>query len=552
MRVPSYDGGAVQEEGIPVVPMQKSLPVDTFGGGEATQKLTNSVTSFADKIKQDADQMAVLDAENQYSTLETQKLYDPNTGALFKKGKAAFPVKETTLSALNEGASNIEQKLANNTQKEAFRRRSQQRMQDAGRTLDQHVGSEMLQFDTENTQSFLDNRKDHAVKNFQDLDQVEGALQDSQGAVIQFGNRNGKGQEWIDQHTLDASSKISLGVVTQMVDNDMAPDARDYLKENAEHFNPEDLKKAHDLVKIVATKAEALKLSDEIFSKYSDSESKAYKALTEIEKPEVRMAARDQLKERFTEQDQAKTHDDNSLYLGLYNQLSGGAKITDTDIYRQMQSLTPERQEALKRVASGEATKTDPELNYKLVQMSSHPETYSKFQKVNLNDPVYRAGLSQADLLKWQDRQGKTFDDDQMKDLRSTKESVESVYSQAGLEIPKEYYKKDSTEAVQYNKFLDAVDAEVKRSGDSSPTNKAKIARDLIKEEIINKRGLPFGIFDVKRKRFDINPEDVDVNDLDPAVIKKLKTNLKLGGLDPENEANLKEAYAEALKAGLL
>lgn len=554
-RVPGiYESGGVNESAIPVPQQQQNQSIETFGGGQATEKLNNSAVGFVEKIKQDADQVAVQDALNQYSNYETKRLYDPKEGALFKKGKDAFPVKETTLSSLNEDASGIEDKLSNNAQKMAFRKHSQERMADAGRTLDRHVGSEMSQFDEETTKSFLDNNYNTAIANFQDMNQVEKAIQGSQAATIDFANRNGKGQDWITEHTLGASSKISLGVVKEMVERDMASGAKEFFDHNKEHFNGPDLIEADKLLKIGTTKAEALKRSDELFARFPSSQSSAYAALQDIKEPAVRIATRDQLKERFTEQDQAKAHDDNALYLNLYNKLSHGAKVTDTDFMVQMERLTPERQKALKDVADG-ANKTDPEYNYKLVQLSSHPETYKKFQQIDFNDPINRIKLSNEDLKKWQDRQGKTFDDDQMKGLRTIKETVENIYGEAGLQVPDPRYstgKPGGDDFIRYNKFLDEIENQVKRTGDNSPDNKAKIARDLVKDEIINKRHLPFGLLDVKQKRFQISPADVDLTDIEPAVINKLKTNLRLGGLDPDNEENLREAYAEAAKAGLL
>lgn len=440
-RIPIYDGGAVQEEAIPVPQRQKALPVENFGGGQATELLNKSIVGFQEKIKQDADQVAVLDADRQLSDYESKRLYDPKDGALNKKGKDAFPVKETTMSALNEDVSNIEGKLSNNAQKAAFRRRYTDRLGEIGRTLDKHVGAEMSEFDKTNTQSFLDNRYEYAVKNFQDMSQVEKSLKESQQATIDYAGRNGKPQEWIDQKNLDASSKITLGVMNQMLDNDQYVDARDFYKENKEHFNAADAARAHDLIKAGTLKGESKAMAEDIFAN-SRNYKEARQKLSQSAKdnPELYDATEDRLTNLYAKQKQAKDYDDANRYESAFN-IAEKNKSVDSIPVNLWNSLSGEDHIKIKKAINDPdniAPNSDAYLNAKM--MAATPETRKEFLESypgKLRGAVTPTELKDI-MTDWTGLKNKDADTTNKLDTYYTKDQLEkSMLLQAGIDISK-------------------------------------------------------------------------------------------------------------------
>ena len=79
--------------------VSSSAPLSAFGGGDAlestnqaTQGFTNNMMKLALEQKQKADQVVVLDGDNQMANAENFILRDPEKGALNKRGKDAFGV----------------------------------------------------------------------------------------------------------------------------------------------------------------------------------------------------------------------------------------------------------------------------------------------------------------------------------------------------------------------------------------------------------------------------------------------------------------------------
>jgi hypothetical protein len=439
-RVPTYEGDAVRQEALPVVQRQKQLPLETFGGGQSQEKLSNAVLGFVEKAKQDADQVAVLDADRQISEYETKRLYDPKTGALNKKGKDAFGVSESTMTALEKDASEIEGTLSNNSQKMAFRQRFASRATEVNRTLERHVGAEMAEYDQVQTKAFKENRLNYALTNFQDMDLVEKSIQESQGATLDWAKRNGVSKDAQDMVLLQDSSEISLGVINQMLDNNMYSDARDFFKENKEHFTAKDIAKANDLLKVGTLKGESMAKANEIFGK-AKSLTEARSMLKDIkDNPELYDATEDRITNLYAKQKQAKEFDEGNRYDRAFD-IAEKAKSVDAIPTALWASLSGEDHIKIRKAMNDPdsvAANSDAYLNAKM--MAATPELRKEFLETS---PAKLRGQVTPSELKdimsdWTGLKNKDPATAAKLDGYYTKDQIEkSMLLEAGIDVEK-------------------------------------------------------------------------------------------------------------------
>lgn len=306
---------AVREQGLPNVRFDPSTPNLTglasaqIEGSTAIAKaaggVLDSFLKFAEDEKRKGDQLAVLDADKQLGDLETQLLHGP-TGALNKRGKDAFGTPDEVSKVWNKQTAEIEKNLANNDQRAAFMKARASRQQDVNSQLQRHVSSETRKYDDEVTTSFVNNERNAAGTNYLDNERINRSINRQGNTLIDYANRNGKGQEWIDEKTLDASSKTHMLVMGRMLANGEDQFAEQYYKTSAKGMTGDDRKDIERALEQGRTLGQAQRIALDVSSRVPNMGL----AQEEIDKmglhPKVKEKAMDMTRERYAIRERAE------------------------------------------------------------------------------------------------------------------------------------------------------------------------------------------------------------------------------------------------------
>lgn len=551
-RVPRLDGPQVQEINTPSVRYNQNPSAEVFGGGQSQARLQSAIQGTLQKVKQDADEIAVLEAQNKLYEWESTSLYDKDKGALNKLGKDSLEASNAAISDFDKVTSEIESKLSTGTQKSMFARMRTSKYQEVNRLLQRHTSNEMGKYDNEQTKYSIIKEQESALRNFGD-DALVGLSVSRQHEVLdQFARRNGKPQEWLDIEKQKAASKTYSSIIGKALDSDAATADKTalFLYEKYKDFlSPEDAEVVGKQIEKVTVDKEGMRFADLVFDKNKYSQSKAFEEIRKIENEEVRKAARSYLGQLYSDYEGAKREDEKTLYKNLYNRISQN-KGDLTKIGSLMASLDPEKQEALRKFAEGERTGSnrnkvsDDKTYYKLIEMTKTEKGFSEFEKLNLLDPGFVNTLSQKDLNMFLKKQQGGFNSNDSALDRSMMSTVDMIYRENGFKVPDK--KAAPSTIAEYNQFLSALKEQVSAEEATTPQKIEEISRRLLKKRVLNSRSY---WFDYNTPVFKADPKSVDISDIDSTTIKAFESALERKGR-PVTEENLKALYIEALKAG--
>jgi hypothetical protein len=359
--VPTYSAPQVERTGLPSARRSPNTPAGAFGGGPVGPDLSGViqvVDRITERAKQHADQLAVLDADEQLSRLETELLYNPETGALNKRGKDAFETPETVRAEWEKRVGELQGTLNNETQRLAVRRMASQRGGDIDRALQRHVAGEMKAYDDTKTEEYLKSEQAAATVNFQDPERVRAAILRQQDALRKHAARNGLPKEWVDRRVGEAASDTHLAVIDRMLNNGLDTAAKDYYAAHKAEVSGEDVAKVEKALQEGTLRGESQRAADVILTKHKDRQA-AVAAAEKISKPELRDATVERVRRHFSEQREAMHARQEQLYLHSANLLDAAPgrparEVIPSGIWSQ---LTVEMRNSLER--RGEDPKND-------------------------------------------------------------------------------------------------------------------------------------------------------------------------------------------------
>lgn len=319
---------------MPGVRVSTSAPsLAAFGGGEAVKetfdtagKAAKDVMDIQIKEQQYANQLAVIDADNQLSNAENTILRDPNKGALNKRGKDAFGVPEQVNNDWSKATSDIESKLVNPEQKEAFRRMAVSRKVNIDKLMQVHVANEAQNYDNEVTNSFIDNEQNAAVTNYTDPQRVALSIGRQQAAIQDYAKRSGKSPEWTAQKTIETVSKTNASIVNRMLANGQDMLAKDYYEKNKDGFDGQTAAIVEKNLEEGTLRGESQRQADQIIKDYADLAS-AREAVRQIKDPQLRDAVDERVQKEFSIRSQQLQVNRDQMFLDATTALESSKSI---------------------------------------------------------------------------------------------------------------------------------------------------------------------------------------------------------------------------------
>lgn len=199
--------------------------------GEAEYRRTLIETDRANKA-------AVTAAENVLVTRETELLHDPEKGALNRRGKDALNASDSVLGDFDATIADAEQGLANDQQREAFRKAANGRRQLVDRQLQIHESQQGREYYNAEDNALLDNEINAGIAGYRDPARIDAAIVRSTDVLARQAARNGLGDDWLAEKSREAITKVHSGVVWRLLATDQEVAAKRYYDTHADNIDP--------------------------------------------------------------------------------------------------------------------------------------------------------------------------------------------------------------------------------------------------------------------------------------------------------------------------
>lgn len=385
----------VATEALPGVRVLTEAPASAFRvPGEALDisPIAKVVGEFAAREKDKADQLALLDADNQLAKLHT----DLQLEASQRKGKDALGATADVEGKWKEGVGAIEKTLTNDRQRMAFFNRAGGRYQSLYESVERHTAAETERYDSEVTDTALKNRINDALVNYQDPQMVAKAALELKAIVKDHGKRQGWDPAVIEEKSAEQLSRLHAGVIGRFlkVGDDRA--AKAYYEKAKGQILGEHQDNIDQALEEGSTLGEAQRRADAIVKTKGITRTEAYEMAKALDDPKLRRATIDQLDDEYSRQDRLRK-DEHDKIVSMAAEYADKGQRTPASLLPQLtvgerRSLDAHR----KSVLRGDLIETDQAAYYELQGMAIDPKRRDAFTKLNLI--TYRDKLSNSDF----------------------------------------------------------------------------------------------------------------------------------------------------------
>lgn len=533
-RVPQLESPLVQQNPLPNIRVDESVNREAFNVGQSKQKLDSTIYDIAEKAKNSADQVSVLEAENELTKFETDFQYNPETGMYRKEGKDAFGLIELSKEQYSKKRGEISDKiLKNDVQRSMFNEKASVRQLQFEKNVMGHVGAQIKKYDDETTKAGLELEQNNAVNGYQDPDTVAMSLANQKRISLEYSDRHGEPIEMATLRAKTAESKTHAKIIERIVTNGDDIYAEEYFKKNEANIMDDEKTQVIKLLEISSTKGKSQRFTDDVM-KRGLSQSAALKEAAGIENPKLREATEARIDRMFNLKKEAEKEYQENIYSAAVKQINETGSM-DGISEKLIANMKPETINAVKSYMDRNPVRDNGEIYYKLRSMAENKATRQAFighdflkEKPNLSKEHFEELIKLRDDLK----SGKKDAEKKLDGFLSDSQLVEDQFRQATGENADE-----KNEA--YLKYRTAVDQEaerIKREQDRpflSNEELRNISKNYLTEMIV-KEGM---IWDTKKRKFDI-----EVDDIPEADAQKIKKRLIETGR-PATDENVKKYF---------
>lgn len=537
-RVPTYNS-QVKDASLPNVTLSANAPEEAFGGPaarritEAARGLANTVFKIADEEKQKADQLAVLDADQKLSAFETFIQYDPQSGAMNKKGKDAFELPDTVKAEWEKKSTEIEKDLKNDSQRMAYKKMVVQRWGSLDQNIQRHVSNEIRQYDDQVTDSYLTNERDAATANYLDQGRINMSIDRQRSEVVKHAMRNGLPEEWMKGKIDEVTSKTHVSVINRMLVNDQDLTAKSYFDEHKPYIAGSDISAVEKVLEEGSLRGESQRQSDKIMAT-TDTMSEAIESSKKVEDPKLRDAIVDRIKDNYSLRKVADEERRTQLYQGAANIVE---QTKDRDkvpphVWAQLNLSERNAIDARARqLREGVPPVTNWPTYYELKTLASAPATRDKFLRENLL--VYRPDMADSEFKELINLQTnmRNGDDKELDGYRTKAEIVNSTLNSIGVDPTPKPGKKEADSVSLFRRQVDEQIVQMQQQTGKKATNAdvQGIVDNLVVKGTVQGTGF-FGMFQTKRRAFEAKEgENIVIDKEDIPRSERIKITEALG-----------------------
>lgn len=375
------------------LPMNADARSYSAGVGGVIEQHAEAMTRIHREEVAQANQTAVLDADNKSNAFLNRKLYDPKTGLLNQHlGKDAIGASDQTLADYDKHVGEVTATLTNPEQKAQYQRSAQAQRFGLERQLDAYAHGETSRYANEVDTASRELARTAAVQNANNPDEVMHQIAKIGAVTIDQGRRNGLSQEAIDAQLASETSATHLAVMTQMLNegNDQAADA--WYKDHKGELTASDAAQAAARVKVGSTVGEALRVGDSLVVPNAEgvmpNRLDLYAKIAGMGlSPQSRQMAEQRVDQLLGEHTKAIAEDQRQAFTAaaqIVQDPSNNLGVNDPRVQQARLSMSPEHWNNLEAMAHHSIPQTDPVVAYRL--------------KVALADPATRATMANTDL----------------------------------------------------------------------------------------------------------------------------------------------------------
>ena len=391
--------------GVEEAKIRKAAAMGQFS--ETIGHLGGAVFNIAMQERQRADEIALLDADNQLSTTATTLLYDPETGALNQRGKNAMGMPERAVAAFEDAADKIEDGLSNERQKRAFRQARVKQLANFDLTVRRHTAGEIQRYEGQELQAFIENKKATAIANGNDPRRVGDELAAAGRAIRVHGPRLGLGPEQVEQQLDALANEVHAGVIDGLLTGDQTRAAEVYFEEVKDQLSGPTITRIEKALAEGTLRRNAQVETDRIVGQGGTLTEQRNRAKA-IDEPRLRDAVLERIEHEAAVQEREQREQHELMVTNgknLIDQTGDWHTIPPGDWSRfSIGEAAALKAYAEHRVAQRDI-KTDPHAYQQLVVLSGAPERALRDQFLKTNLLEYVDKLSPADLKHFQDAQ---------------------------------------------------------------------------------------------------------------------------------------------------
>lgn len=309
------DQRRVEQAPIPGVRLGAAPTAATFGASVAQVGEGIGLALYSRAVRE-ANQAAFLSADKTLSEKQTEIQVQLSN----LKGKDALRAPDALQTAWDKAVDEIDAGLANDQQKQAFRRSAMARHDQLNRAMQLHVNEQMNQFADGETAAYVRSSVDNVRLNAMDEEAI--ALEKSRqaAALTEQAQRKGLlGSEAHKEQVATVLSKTNLEVVKgrMLKGNDRA--AKAFYDEHHEEFVAADRDVVERMLDEGSTRGEAQRQARALIAKYPNDFGEAVKEAEQIDDPKIQQFARELIKQHFGDLEIQKKRDLDDNYLAITN-----------------------------------------------------------------------------------------------------------------------------------------------------------------------------------------------------------------------------------------
>lgn len=369
------------------------------GFGQQVTRASSAVAEIVIQEQRRADDVALMEKQNQLSTWTNKRLYDPQNGALARQGKDALGAPEEVGAEFDKLAGEIEGTLGNPRQRAAFMRIRDNAKANLDLTLRRHVFGEMQKYEASELKALVDNSVSSAIQNATDPARVGFELTNAVDAIERSGPRLGLGPEQVKAQVEAVQTKTHVGVVESLVSQGHTKAATAYFEEakDAGQISGDAVARVEKALREGTVRKEAQEQADKIILAGGTLTEQRDRAKA-IEDPDVRDRALTYIEHEATIKERAQREQSENLLRGVYavvEESGGDISAVEPALWAQLDAKDLAGVRAYARtVAKGEPVETDLETYYGLMRRAV--STDKGFLNENLLR--YRNKLSEGDF----------------------------------------------------------------------------------------------------------------------------------------------------------
>lgn len=240
--VPIYNG-KIKERNLPIVRSDVNPPIEAFGGGRNLGEAERHLIEFAQKTfeaeKKSADKAALMDLDNQLTSLEIDLLHNNEYGALNKMGKNSIDASRITAEAYVKGTESIG-KNAPGYLRGAFNEMATNKWLSMDRQIQNHAAAQQRKMVVDTAKAYVGNQINLASMNPTDEKLL---VESAKNIGVAYGNAasiTGDAPDVVDMRTQEAVSEMLKQSTLRLLSTGDFKMAESYYAKHFKEMLPDD------------------------------------------------------------------------------------------------------------------------------------------------------------------------------------------------------------------------------------------------------------------------------------------------------------------------